>query len=135
MGSSVKSIVKTATNPVAATKQAVKAGASAVKETVKAATNPVAAVKETIKNPIGQALKFTGGDVILGLKGGGTTSQPTVNETAEYQSGTNEDATAQERARMISRQSAQGANPIMLLGQDFQDTAINHEEKLGGRER
>ncbi len=135
MGSSIKSIVKTAVNPVAATKQAVKAGASALKETIKAAANPVKATKETFSNPIGQALKFTGGDVIFGLKGGGTSAQPTENEMASYQSGTNEDATAQERARMISRQSAQGANPIMLLGQDFQDASINHEEKLGGKEQ
>ena len=126
--------IKSALNPVTVTKNVLKTGSSALKNTIKAAANPVKAMKETLNDPLGQAMKFTGGDVVLGLKGGGSGTTG-VNETAEYQSGTNEDATAQERSRMISRQSAQGANPIMLLGQDFQDTSINSDEKLGGKER
>lgn len=129
MGSSVSSAV----NPVKSTKNAVKAGASAVKNTVKAALNPIKATKETLKDPLGQAMRFTGTDVLFGLKGGGPVNT-TQQELAQYNSGDNETASAQERSRMISRQSAQGANPIMLLGQDFQDTALNHDEKIGGKD-
>ncbi len=129
MGSSVSSAV----NPVKSTKNAVKAGASAVKNTVKAALNPIKATKETLSDPLGQAMRFTGNDVLFGLKGGGSGTTG-VNELAQYGNDDNETASAQERSRMISRQSAQGANPIMLLGQDFQDTALNHDEKIGGKD-
>lgn len=129
MGSSVSSAV----NPVKSTKTAIKAGTSAVKNTVKAAINPIKATKETLSDPLGQAARFGGLDVIFGTNAGGPQST-TQAERAQYNSGSNEDASAQERSRMISRQSSQGTNPIMLLGQDFQDPSLNHDEKLGGKE-
>lgn len=126
--------IKNALNPIKVTKNVLRTGSGALKNTIKAALNPIKATKETLSDPLGQAMKFTGMDTVFGFKGGGSGSNG-VNETAEYESGTNDDASAQERNRMISRQGMQGTNPIMLLGQDVKDTALNHDEKIGGKDR
>ena len=126
MGHSVSSVL----NPVKATKNALKVVKSTTKNSLKAALNPVKATKRLVRNPMGFLAELTGADVLFGPNA--SPQQP--RELADYQGGENEDASPQERARMLSRQGMQGTTPIMLLGQDYQDPALDHDEKLGGKD-
>ena len=114
----------------------------AVGKVVKAATkatkyvaNPVQGVKDLLNNPLNFIVKATGADVLFGLD-----KNIVVNTTQasrqRIDSSEETDMSAQERARMVSRQGMQGSLPIMLLGQDFSDTRINNDDQeLGGERR
>ena len=123
-------------------KKAWKKATHAVGKVVKAATsatkyvaNPVKGVKDLLNNPLEFIVKSTGADVLFGLD-----KNIVVNTTQaarqRIDSSEEKDMSAQERARMVSRQGMQGSLPIMLLGQDFSDTRINNDDQeLGGERR
>ena len=123
-------------------KKAWKKATHAVGKVFKAATsatkyvaNPVRGVKDLLNNPLNFIVKATGADVRCGLD-----KNIVVNTTQasrqSIDSSEEKDMSAQERARMVSRQGMQGSLPIMLLGQDFSDTRINNDDQeLGGERR
>ena len=107
----------------------------AAKKAVKYAANPVQGVKDLLNNPLNFIVKATGADVLFNLD-----KNIVVNTTQaarqRIDSSEEKDMSAQERARMVSRQGMQGSLPIMLLGQDFSDTRINNDDQeLGGERR
>ena len=116
-------------------KKAWKKATHAVGKVFKAATsatkyvaNPVRGVKDLLNNPLNFIVKATGADVLFGLD-----KNIVVNTTQatrqRIDSSEEKDMSAQERARMVSRQGMQGSLPIMLLGQDFSDTHINNDDQ------
>lgn len=111
-------------------KDVFKIGKSALKNSFSDLLHPDRLIKNTLRNPLGQIARMVGTDIFFpdGPSGG------QQKQLAQYSSGDGDTASPQERARMLSRQGMQGTNPIMLLGQDFQDTALDHEEKLGGKD-
>lgn len=123
-------------------KKAWKKATHAVGKVFKAATsatkyvaNPVKGVKDLLNNPLEFIVKSTGADVLFNLD-----KNIVVNTTQaarqRIDSSEEKDMSAQERARMVSRQGMQGSLPIMLLGQDFSDTRINNDDQeLGGDRR
>lgn len=123
-------------------KKAWKKATHAVGKVFKAATsatkyvaNPVKSVKNLLNNPLEFIVKSTGADVLFNLD-----KNIVVNTTQasrqRIDSSEEKDMSAQERARMVSRQGMQGSLPIMLLGQDFSDTRINNDDQeLGGERR
>lgn len=111
-------------------KDVLKMGKSAVKNSFGDLLHPDRLVKNTLRNPLGQITRMIGADIFF--PDGPSAGQQ--KQLAQYSSGDGDTASPQERARMLSRQGMQGTNPIMLLGQDFQDTALDHEEKLGGKD-
>lgn len=103
-----------------------------VKNSFKAALNPVKFAKGLVRDPLGTGVRMLALDSLFNAGGGVTATQ------MERQAGTQpEDGSmsAADRARMISRQSMQGANPIMLLGQDFSPDELNKDQELGGDRR
>ena len=109
--------------------------AKAATKAAKYAANPVKGVKDLLNNPLKFIVKATGADVLFGLD-----KNIVVNTTQasrqRIDSSEEKDMSAQERARMVSRQGMQGSLPIMLLGQDFSDTRINSDDQeLGGERR
>lgn len=111
-------------------KDVFKMGKSAVKNSFSDLLHPDRLIKNTLRNPLGQVARMLGTDIFF--PDGPSAGQQ--KQLAQYSSGDGDTASPQERARMLSRQGMQGTNPIMLLGQDFQDTALDHEEKLGGKD-
>ena len=123
-------------------KKAWKKATHAVGKVFKAATsatkyvaNPVKGVKDLLNNPLKFIVKATGADVLFNLD-----KNIVINTTQasrqRIDSSEEKDMSAQERARMVSRQGMQGSLPIMLLGQDFSDTRINSDDQeLGGERR
>ena len=126
-------------------KKAWKKATHAVGKVFKAATsatkyvaNPVRGVKDLLNNPLNFIVKATGADVLFGLDKNivVNTTQATQATRQRIDSSEEKDMSAQERARMVSRQGMQGSLPIMLLGQDFSDTRINNDDQeLGGDRR
>ena len=109
--------------------------AKAATKAAKYAANPVQGVKDLLNNPLEFVVKATGADVLFNLD-----KNIVVNTTQaarqRIDSSEEKDMSAQERARMVSRQGMQGSLPIMLLGQDFSDTRINNDDQeLGGERR
>lgn len=94
-------------------------------------THPVQFTKELVKNPFGKIAQTAGFDVLFGKQyDGASTTQ--IERGSTWTQDENDETKAQERARMISRQGMQGANPIMLLGQDVTDDELTKDSKLGG---
>lgn len=119
-----------------AVKKVGKTVTKAVKRSVNYAVRPDRLAKELwhggnpLKGALNTASRLAGLDVWISSGSGG------VTQNGEYGAmGTQpeSDMTPQSRARMISRQGAQGSAPIMLLGQDVTDTDLNRDEELGGR--
>ena len=128
LGRSLKKGWKKATHAVG---KVFKAATSATKYVA----NPVKGVKDLLNNPLKFIVKSTGADVLFNLD-----KNIVVNTTQaarqRIDSSEEKDMSAQERARMVSRQGMQGSLPIMLLGQDFSDTRINNDDQeLGGERR
>ena len=128
LGRSLKKGWKKATHAVG---KVFKAATSATKYVA----NPVKGVKDLLNNPLEFIVKSTGADVLFNLD-----KNIVINTTQasrqRIDSSEEKDMSAQERARMVSRQGMQGSLPIMLLGQDFSDTRINNDDQeLGGERR
>lgn len=94
-------------------------------------TNPGKFTKELVKNPFGKIAQTAGFDVLFGKQYDGTNTTQ-LERGSTWTQDESDEAKAQERARMISRQGMQGANPIMLLGQDVTDDELTKDSKLGG---
>ena len=103
-----------------------------VKNSIKAALNPIKTAKNFIHDPLGTIARMSALDSLFNAGGGVTATQ------MGRQAGTqpeDDGLSSADRARMISRQSMQGANPIMLLGQDYVSDELNRDQELGGERR
>lgn len=108
-----------------------KAAASAAKY----AANPVQGVKDLLNNPLEFVVKASGADVLFNLDKNIVVNTMQASRQ-RIDSSEEKEMSSQERARMVSRQGMQGSLPIMLLGQDFNDTRINNDDQeLGGERR
>ena len=108
-----------------------KAVKSIAKQAWQGVRNPVGFTKELVKNPFGKIAQTAGLDVLFARSYDGANPE----HGAMWAQDESDDAKAQERARMLSRQGMQGATPIMLLGQDVTDDELTKDSKLGGDER
>ena len=110
--------------------KATKAFVSGNLNLVKYAVRPDKAVKDVIRDPFGTIAKVAGLDKLFSAGGAPTTQleRGQVAATSSYK----EELSAQDRQRMISRQGMQGANPIMLLGQDYTPDNLDRDQELGG---
>lgn len=104
-----------------------------VKNSIKAVINPVKTTKNLIRDPLGTVARMSALDSLFNA-GGGVTATQMERQQAGTQS-EDDSLSSADRARMISRQSMQGANPIMLLGQDFVSDDLSKDQELGGARR
>lgn len=113
--------------------KAAKVVTGSVKNSLRAVFNPVRLTKDLLRNPLGTVARMSMLDTLFNVGGGVTATQ-----MERQQAGTqpeDDSLSSADRARMISRQSMQGANPIMLLGQDFRSDELNRDQELGGDRR
>ena len=107
-----------------------KAATTSFKRSLTYAVRPDKAIKEIAHNPLQHLSKALGVDTLFKVPQtegqAGRAAPSTDNEEIQ---------TAQDRVRMISRQGLQGANPIMLLGQDFQPSNLDKDPELGGERK
>lgn len=108
-----------------------KVSVGAVKGALKFSANPLKVSKDLVKNPMGTIAKLSGLDQLFAPQQGVTATQ------MERQAGTQDatDMPSADRARMISRQAAQGSIPLMLLGQDYVSDDLDRDQPLGGDQR
>ena len=100
--------------------------------TVDAAMHPGRAVNDFLHNPLTSVMHLSGLEELY--KGKGAVNAVTETPVTEASNAKkNDEQSAQDRARMLSRQGMQGANPIMLLGQEFQPSELATDEELGGK--
>lgn len=114
-------------------KKVTKVVTGSVKNSIKAVLNPVKTTKNLLRDPLGTVARMSALDSLFNAGGGVTATQ-----MERQQAGTqpeDDSLSSADRARMISRQSMQGANPIMLLGQDFAPDELSRDPELGGARR
>lgn len=112
-------------------KKGVKGVTKGFQRSIDYAIRPDKLVKDVAHNPLAAIAKAGGMDIIFGHN----MQVSSQGQRANYASDTGDDMPSQDRARMLTRQGAQGANPIMLLGQDFKASPLDKDEELGGERR